>query len=72
MTKLLEKAAAEVATLPEADQERNSRDVLSYVEKLRRLRIEINKGVQSLARGEGVEFNIEEFIRRAHARHGRA
>ena len=71
MTKLLEQAMEKVAALPESDQERIGRDVLSHVEKLRRLRIEIDKGNRSLERGEGTELDIEDFIRRAHARHGR-
>jgi hypothetical protein len=62
----------EVAALPEADQERIGRDVLSYVEKLRRLREKIDKAAASLARGEGKPLDIEDVIRRAHLRHGRA
>ena len=72
MTKLLEEAVAKVASLPEADQERIGRDVLSHVEKLRHLRAELDKGINSLERGEGKELDMEEFIRRAHQRHGRA
>jgi hypothetical protein len=72
MTKLLEEAMAEVALLPESDQERIGRDVISYVEKLRHLRVELDKGISSLERGEGTELDIGEFIRRAHQRHGRA
>lgn len=69
MTELLEKAIAEIATLPASDQERIGRDMLSYVEKLRRLRTELKKGIDSLARGEGRELNIEELISQARARH---
>jgi hypothetical protein len=72
MKKLLKDAMAEIASLPDADQERIGRDVMSYVEKLRRLRDELDKGIRSLERGEGQELDMEEFIRRAHARHGRA
>lgn len=72
MTKLLEEAMAEVALLPEADQERIGRDVLSHVERLRRLRSELDKGIASLDRGEGKALDIHEFIRRAHLRHGRS
>jgi hypothetical protein len=71
MSKLLDEAMAGVAALPEADQEKIGRDLLSHVEKLRRLRSELDKGVRSLERGEGQELNIEEFIQRAHTRHGR-
>lgn len=71
MTKLLQEAMEKVAALSESDQERIGRNVLSHVEKLRRLRVELDKGITSLERGEGSELDIEEFIRRAHARHGR-
>jgi hypothetical protein len=63
MVKILERAIAEVAALPDADQEQIGRKLLSHVEKLRRLREELDKGVRSLDVGKGSEFNIEEFIR---------
>ena len=72
MTKLLEEAMAKVAELPESDQERIGRDMLSHIERLQHLRAELQKGITSLNNGEGVELDIEEFIRKAHARHGRA
>jgi hypothetical protein len=72
MTKLLKEPMAEVAALPESDQELISREVLSHIEKLRRLRAELDKGINSLSRGHGKELDIEEFIRQSHARHGRA
>jgi hypothetical protein len=63
MVKTLERAIAEVAALPDADQEQIGRTLLSHVEKLRWLREELDKGVRSLDVGKGSEFNIEEFIR---------
>jgi hypothetical protein len=64
MVKTLEQAIAEVAALPDADQEQIGRKLLSHVvEKLRRLREELDKGVRSLDAGKGMEFSIEEFIR---------
>jgi hypothetical protein len=63
MVKTLERAIAEVAALPDADQEQIGRKLLSHVEKLRWLREELDKGVRSLDGGNGSEFNIEEFIR---------
>jgi hypothetical protein len=63
MVKTLEQAIAEVATLPDADQEQIGRRLLSHVEKLRRLRQELDKGTRSLDAGKGKTFNIEEFIR---------
>jgi hypothetical protein len=63
MVKTLEIAIAEVANLPDADQEQIGRSLLSHVEKLRRLREELDKGVRSLDAAEGTKFNLEEFIR---------
>jgi hypothetical protein len=63
MVKTLEIAIAELAELPVADQEQIGRQLLSHVEKLRRLRDELDKGIRSLDAGEGTAFSIEEFIR---------
>jgi hypothetical protein len=63
MVKTLEQAIAEVASLPDADQEQIGRRLLSHVEKLRRLREELDKGTRSLDAGKGITFSIEEFIR---------
>ncbi len=64
MTKTIERAIAEVAALPDDDQEQIGRQLLSHVEKLRRLREELDKGVRSLDAGQGTALDIEEFIRR--------
>ncbi len=69
MTKVLEQAIAEVAGLSEADQETIGRQILSHVEKLRRLREEIDKGLRSLDAGKGEPLDIEEFIAEQNARH---
>jgi hypothetical protein len=63
MVKTLEQAFAEVAALPEDDQEQIGRQLLSHVEKLRRLRTELDKGARSLDVGKGTTFSVEEFIR---------
>lgn len=68
MTKVLKDALDEVATLPDADQEKIGRDLLSHVEKLRKLRVEIDKGIHSLDAGDGRELNIENFIQHRHGR----
>jgi len=60
----LEQAIAEVAALPETDQEQIGRRLLSHVEKLIRLREELDKGVRSLDAGMGRVFSIDELIRR--------
>ena len=67
--KALEQAIAEIATLPDADQEQIGRRLLSHVEKLRQLRAEIDMGVRSLDAGAGEALDIEEFLDQ-HARHG--
>lgn len=72
MVKTLEMAIAEVASLPDADQEQIGRRLLSHVEKLQQLRIEIDKGICSLDAGEGKELNIEDFLRQENERYGRS
>jgi hypothetical protein len=64
MVKTLEQAIAEVARLPDSDQEQIGRKLLSHVEKLRQLRGEIDKGIRSLDAGQGTKLDIEKFIRR--------
>jgi hypothetical protein len=70
MTKVMKDAIDEVSSLPESDQEAIARQLLSHVEKLRRLRIEIDKGEGSLDAGHGRTLEIGEFVARAKERHG--
>jgi len=72
MVKTLELAIAEIAGLPDADQEKIGQQLLSHVEKLRRLRAEIDKGISSLDAGEGRPLDIEDFIRQQNEGHGRS
>ena len=72
MTKALKEAIAEIARLPEAAQEKIGEDILLHLDKLCRLRSKIEKGVQSLDRGEGREISIDDIIKRARAHHDRA
>jgi hypothetical protein len=72
MVKTLEQAIAEVANLPDADQEQIGRKLLSHVEKLRQLRVEIDKGIRSLDAGQGGGLNIGDFIRQKNKQHGGA
>ena len=69
MTKLLERAIAEVGELPEADQEEIGRQLLSHVEKLRRLRAELDRGIKSLDEGKGRALDVEAFIEDLNTRH---
>ena len=48
MVRALELAVEALGSLPAADQERMGRQLLSYIEKLLRLRIEVEKGFRAL------------------------
>jgi len=69
MVKALERALLEVASLPEAAQEKIGRELLAHVAQLRTLRKEIDDGIASLDAGEGKALDIETVI--ARKRHGR-
>ena len=62
---------AKVATLPEESQRKIGEELLAHVKKVQHLRSELQKGIDSLERGEGRELNIEDVIKRARAEHGR-
>lgn len=62
MVKTLERAIAELSSLPVADQEQIGRKLLNHVERLRELRAELDKGVQSLDAGEGRKLDIDQFL----------
>jgi hypothetical protein len=51
MTKLLERALAEAARLPEEMQDRVGRELLTYIEKLGRLQADIDVGLRSSDEG---------------------
>ena len=70
MGKALEQAIAEIATLPDAEQEEIGRRLLSHVQKLRQLREEIDKGIRSLEAGEGEPLDITDFLDRQRRRDG--
>ena len=72
MTKVIENAIEEISSLPEDDQEKIGRGLFSHIEKLRRLRSEIDKGIRSLDAGEGTELDIEQSIRRMRKGYGPA
>lgn len=69
MTNLIKEAMQEVATLPKATQDKIGEELLTHIDKLRRLRGKIDEGIRSLDRGEGRELHISEIIRRARAQH---
>ena len=70
MVRTLEQAIAEIARLPDSDQEQIGRRLLSHVEKLNALRAEIDKGIRSLEAGEGRPLNMDDFLRRKNSGHG--
>jgi hypothetical protein len=72
MVKSFELAIAEVANLPDADQEQIGQRLLSHVEKLRQLRAEVDKGIRSLDAGMSEPLDVEDFLRRKNERHDRA
>jgi hypothetical protein len=72
MVRTLEQAIAQISRLPDADQEKIGRRLLSHVEKLNSLRGEIDKGIGSLNAGEGSALNIEDFLRDKNSRLGGA
>ena len=72
MVRTLEQAIAQISRLPDADQEQIGRKLLTHVEKLRALRTEIDKGMQSLDEGKGSALNMEDFLRDKNFGHGGA
>jgi hypothetical protein len=72
MVKTLQKAIAEVASLPDADQEEIGRKLLSHVEALRKLRADIDQGIASLDAGKGKPLDNEQFIAKMNRSHGRS
>lgn len=72
MTDVLQEAIAEVARLPEAAQDKIGEELLLHVDKLRRLRAKIDKGIASLNRGDGHVLAIGDLLKRARAQHGSA
>lgn len=71
MVRSVELAIAALGSLPERDQDRMARQLLTYIERLLQLRAEIDKGSGALTTGEGEAVDIEDFLRRQNERHGR-
>ena len=64
MTRILERALAEVAALPEEAQDKIGRDLLAYLSKRRGLRETIES---SIALGGGhTDEEVEEYTERIH------
>jgi hypothetical protein len=71
MVKTLEKAIAEISSLPEEAQEKIGRELLSYLERLKWLRDEIDEGIRSLETEGGRELDADEFLREIHREHAK-
>jgi hypothetical protein len=69
MSKVFKDAVAEAARLPEAAQEKIGRELRAYIDKLRGLRGDIERGSRWLDAGAGKALDIEDVIKRARARH---
>lgn len=65
MTKTLERALAEVTTLPEAAQDRIGRDLLAYLARLRCLRETVDASIA--AGGSYTDEDVAAHIARIHA-----
>ncbi|MDQ2078931.1 hypothetical protein RA307_01960 [Xanthobacteraceae bacterium Astr-EGSB] len=61
MVKTLKTAFDEIATLPDADQEEIARQLLAYVDKVRRLRVDLQDGIAALDRGDFDEIADEDL-----------
>jgi hypothetical protein len=72
MVRTLELAIEALESLPASDQERMARQVLAYIEKLLRLRIEVDKGARLLEVEAGTPLDVDDFLRQQNERHGRA
>ena len=72
MVKTLELALSKAAALPEATQEQIGRELLERLDALAALRGDIQVGLRELDRGEGVELDIEEFIKQLREEDGHA
>ena len=72
MVRALELAIEAVKNLPAADQERMGRQLITYIEKLLQLRIEIEEGIRVTETDLGVALDVDEFLVQQNARHGRA
>jgi len=66
----VELAVTALASLPERDQDRMGRQLLTYIERLLQLRAEIDKGSGSFEAGAGEALDIEDFLHRQNERHG--
>jgi hypothetical protein len=72
MTNALKQAIQKVSELPPAAQERIGEELLLHVEKVRRLRSQLETAADSLDHNGGRVLKIADVIKRARARYGKA
>lgn len=72
MTNALKQAIQKVSKLPPAAQERIGEELLLHVEKVRRLRSQLETAADSLDHNGGRVLKIADVIKRARARYGKA
>jgi hypothetical protein len=70
MVETLQRAVAAIAQLPETDQERIGEELLAHVEKLQKLRADLQRGIDSLRAGKGSPLDLDAVITRARQRYG--
>jgi hypothetical protein len=69
--KTLEIAMHKASALPAAAQEKIGRDVLESVERLARLRAEVEIGIRELDAGLGEELQMSDVIKQARKEYAR-
>lgn len=72
MISTLKKAIEQIAALPDDTQEKIGEELLLHVQKVRRLRAQLDAGIRSLDRGDKRVLNIEDVIKSARAQYGKA
>jgi hypothetical protein len=71
MTNTLKQAIEKVSELPPAAQERIGEELLLHVEKVRRLRSQLETATDSLDHNGGRPLKMADVIKRARARYGK-
>jgi hypothetical protein len=70
-TTALDVAITKAQSLPEATREQIGRDVLLRIEKLERLRADLQIGIDQLDAGRGAEIDVDRIIHQARRHHGK-
>jgi hypothetical protein len=70
MKTAFEVAVRKAKELPAETREQIGRDVLLRIEKLERLRADLQIGIDQLDAGQGSAIDITDIIIRAHRQHG--